>query len=98
MVRQAQSIRGGAPRAALLPNKLQVNYRLSRELLDGLAVFSLPVLDGLHLRQAYPDSAGQGTVVWRMPSAGVAAMEMQRVLEQILAYAQNPTAFSHRNV
>ena len=87
VVRQAQSIRGGPPRAALVPNKLQVNYRLSRELLDGLAVFDLPVLDGLRLRQAYPDAAGQGTVVWRLPDAGPAAAEMHHLLDQILDHA-----------
>lgn len=88
VVQQAQGIRGGPPRAALIPNKLQANFRLSRELLESLTVFSLPVFDGLRLRQAYPDSAGQGTVVWKLPDAAAAAAEMKTLIDQILVYAQ----------
>ena len=59
VVRQAQKIRRGAPRACIIPNKLQANTRLSRELLDAAAELKLPTLPGLSLRQAYADSAGR---------------------------------------
>ncbi|MCL5096005.1 MAG: ParA family protein [Candidatus Omnitrophica bacterium] len=73
VVRQAQAIRHGPPQAALVPNKLQVQYRLSRELLESARSLEVPCTDGLRLRQAYADAAGQGTVVWRLGPRGEAA-------------------------
>lgn len=75
VVRQAQTIRKGLPRAVLVPNKLQRNFRLSRELLDTAGTLGLDVAPGLGLRQAYADAAGQGTVVWRLGSAAREAAE-----------------------
>lgn len=87
VLRQAQKARQGPPRAALIPNKLQPRYRLSRELLEASAELKLPTLPGLSLRQAYADSVGQGTVVWRMgPSAQEAAQEMLTLLNHIHEY------------
>jgi len=73
VVKQAQRIRQGAPQALLVPNKLQVNYRLSRELLASANSLEIPATAGLRLRQAYADAAGQGTVVWRLGPRGEAA-------------------------
>ena len=53
----------------LVPNKLQVQYRLSRELVETLSALDIPATQGLRLRQAYADAAGQGTVVWRLGSS-----------------------------
>jgi chromosome partitioning protein len=90
VLRQAQRVRQGPPRAAIIPNKLQARYRLSKELLDAAAELGLPTFSGLSLRQAYADSAGQGTVVWRMgPSAKEAAQEMLALLNQIHDYETN---------
>jgi len=50
----------------LVPNKLQVKYRLSQELLATAKSLEIRASSGLRLRQAYADAAGQGTVVWRM--------------------------------
>lgn len=87
VVRQAQTIRKGPPIAVLIPNKLQVRYRLSRELLETGRSLGIPVASGLRLLQAYADAAGQGTVVWRMGQEGTtAAREIEDLLEELLRY------------
>ena len=75
VVNQAQRIRGGPPAAVLVPNKLQVQYRLTQELLATVPSLGVPVLGGLRLRQAFADAAGQGTLVWRLGPKGLAATE-----------------------
>ena len=75
VVGQAQRIRGGPPQAVLVPNKLQVQYRLTQELLATVQTLGVPVLGGLRLRQAFADAAGQGTLVWRLGPRGLAATE-----------------------
>lgn len=78
VVKQAQSIRHGPPRALLVPNKLQTRYRLSQELIQTAKRLAIPAAAGLHLRQAYADAAGQGTVVWKLAQGGeVAATEIR---------------------
>ncbi len=78
VLKQAQMIRKGPPRAVLVPNKLQVQYRLSRELLETARLLEIPSTGGLRLRQAYADAAGQGTVVWRLgPRGELAALEIR---------------------
>jgi chromosome partitioning protein len=85
VVRQAQTIRKGPPAAFLIPNKLQVRHRLSRELLETGRSLGIPVTPGLRLLQAYADAAGQGRVVWHMGSdAAPAAQEMKTLLEVLL--------------
>jgi chromosome partitioning protein len=76
VVKQAQSIRGGAPQAKLLLNKVQPRYRLSRELQETSTSLDIPAVShAVGLRQAYADAVGQGTVVWRMGGAAKAAAE-----------------------
>ena len=85
VVRQAQAIRKGPPLAVLIPNKLQVRHRLSRELVQTGRSLGIPVASGLRLLQAYADAAGQGQVVWRMGAeASKAAQEMRVLLEELL--------------
>ena len=85
VVRQAQHIRQGPPQAVLVPNKLQVQYRLSRELLETLKSLEIPAAGGLRLRQAYADAAGQGTVVWRLgPRGQAAALEIRELFDGCL--------------
>ena len=87
VVRQVQTIRKGPPAALLVPNKLQIQYRLSRELLETAKALDIPAASGLKLRQAYADAAGQGTVVWRMgPRAQDAAQEIQTLFKELLSY------------
>lgn len=85
VVRQAQHIRQGPPQAVLVPNKLQVQYRLSRELLETMKSLEIPAAGGLRLRQAYADAAGQGTVVWRLgPRGQAAALEIRELFDGCL--------------
>jgi chromosome partitioning protein len=85
VVRQVQTIRKGPPRAVLVPNRLQVQYRLSQELLEASKGLEIPAVGGLRLRQAYADAVGQGTVVWRMAtqSARDAAEEVQELFREL---------------
>jgi chromosome partitioning protein len=84
VVGQAQRIRGGPPRAVLVPNKLQVQYRLTQELLAVVQALGVPALGGLRLRQAFADAAGQGTLVWRLGLRGAAATEeITRLFEEL---------------
>ena len=84
VVQQAQRIRHGPPRAVLVPNKLQVQYRLTQELLATVPSLEVPVAGGLRLRQAFADAAGQGTLVWRLgPRATAATQEITRLFEEL---------------
>lgn len=48
------------------------------------SALDIPASNGLRLRQAYADAAGQGTVVWRLgPRTQAAADEMQSLLEEL---------------
>jgi chromosome partitioning protein len=85
VVKQAQHIRQGPPQAVLVPNKLQVQYRLSRELLETPQSLEIPTTLALRLRQAYADAAGQGTVVWRLgPRGAPAAREVRELFDGLL--------------
>jgi chromosome partitioning protein len=86
VVKQAQSIRGGAPQPTLVLNKVQLRYRLSRELQEASAGFGIPTASAtVGLRQAYADAVGQGTVVWRMKAgAAAAADELNRLFTEIV--------------
>jgi len=86
VVRQAQAIRKGPPRAVLVPNKLQVQYRLSQEFLETAKSLEIPTSSGLRLRQAYADAAGQGTVVWWMDPRSQASCEIQTLFKELLSY------------
>ena len=87
VVRQAQNIRKGPPHAVLIPNKIQVQYRLSRELLETARAMEIPAASGLRLRQVYADAAGQGKVVWQMgPRAGEAAQEIRNLFMELLPH------------
>ena len=99
VVRQAQTIRKGPPRVVLIPNKLQVHYRLSRELLETGKALDIPSTSGLRLRQAYADAAGQGKVVWQMgPRAEDAAREIRELFEELLAYEAGGETNHERSV
>ena len=87
VVKQAQQIRQGPPRPILVPNKLQVQYRLSRELLETARSLGVPTLTGLRLRQAYADAAGQGTSVAGLgPRGEAASLEMETIVKELKVY------------
>ena len=80
------AVTGGPPKTFLLPNKVQSNYRLSRELLETADTLGIPSLKALKLRQVYADAAGQGTVVWRLPGSEEVAEEINELFNQIDQY------------
>lgn len=83
---QVHNIRGDLPKGLFVPNKLQKNYRLSDELLITAKTLGLEVTPGLGLRQAFADSAGQRSVVWRMNrQAKPAASEMLELFEHLFS-------------
>ena len=95
--KQIQAIRDGLPKEIVVPNKLQPQYRLSKELLQTVQGMGMPIGEGLRLRQAYADAAGQGTVVWRMrtESARQATGELEFLFQQLLSYESNPNPSKH---
>jgi chromosome partitioning protein len=97
VLRQIQEVQNGLPLAVVIPNKLQPQYRLSKDLLQTVQKIGLPAGDGLRLRQAYADAAGQGTVVWRMfgQSAHGATAELQYLFQQLISYESNNRQTKH---
>ena len=83
VVRQAQQIRKGPPKAILIPNKLQTQYRLSKELIETAKTLEIPSVTGLKLRQAFADAVGQGVTVWKLPKAIEATEEITRLFKEL---------------
>ncbi len=76
VLRQAQDIRGGVPKAVIALTMVGKNYRLTHDMIDAAAALELPVAKCvLTQRQVYADAPGQGTVVWKLGSRGMAAAE-----------------------
>lgn len=69
-IRQARKIRSGPPQALLVPNKVRVRYRPSRELSDTLKSVGIPTMTGLRFDRAFADAAAQQTLVWRLGARG----------------------------
>jgi chromosome partitioning protein len=92
IIQKIQAMRHNLPRMVIIPNKLQSQYRLSKELLQTIKAQGMPAGEGLALRQAYADAAGQGTVVWRMrtESARAATAEMQFLFQQLYESIATP--------
>jgi chromosome partitioning protein len=84
LLHEAQKVRKGPPKGALIPNKLHKRGRLSREMLDAVHKLKIPVLGGLSMRQAFADAAGQAKVVGDMgASALLAAHEMKQLMKEM---------------
>jgi chromosome partitioning protein len=91
VVRQVQEIRKGPPRAFLVPNKIETNQRLSRELLATAEGLGIPQLHPIKKRTAIADSYGQGTVVWRLPGTGEITDELNEFFKQVAQYEKEIT-------
>ncbi len=84
VLHQVQRIRKGPPEAIFVPNKLKARQRLSKDLLEAAKSLGVPTSRGMRDLQAYADSVGQGTVVWRMgPKSLEAAVEIQQLLGEL---------------
>ena len=86
VLRQAQDIRGGVPKAIIVLSMIGLHYRLTKDMKDAAAALQLPLANNaMILRQIYADAPGQGAVVWRMGSrARDAAQEVDALFREIL--------------
>jgi chromosome partitioning protein len=89
VLRQAQDIRGGHPKAVIVLSMVGKNYRLTQDMKDAAAALSLPLASAaMILRQIYADAPGQGAVVWDMGArARDAANEADQLFREILPHA-----------
>lgn len=94
VLRQAQDIRGGAPRAVIVLSMVAMRYRLTQDMKDAAAALKLPLAtNAMILRQVYADAPGQGAVVWNMGSrASEAGNEVSALFAEVLPEAaRQPT-------
>ena len=86
VLRQAQDIRGGIPKAVIVLSMVGLHYRLTSDMKDAAAALKLPLANkAMILRQIYADAPGQGEVVWRLGSrAREAAHEVDELFREIL--------------
>ena len=86
LIEQAQSVRGGAPKAALFLAMATKGTRLKDESLEVLDGLGLPVLSAVvHQKQAVADSFGQQSTVFDM--SGRAAADSAREFENLFKEA-----------
>jgi len=85
VIKQAQVVRKGMPRALFVANKVQTHTHLSKELLASSAVVGIPMAQGfVKLRQVYADAPGQGRTVFSMgPKAREAEQELNTLFEEV---------------
>lgn len=89
VLRVAQDIRKGIPKAVSVLSMVGLNYRLTQDMKDAAAALQLPLAGkSMILRQIYADAPGQGAVVWQMGSrARDAASEIDSLFREILPEA-----------
>ncbi len=89
VLRQAQDIRAGHPKAVIVLSMVGKNYRLTQDMKDAAAALSLPLAStAMILRQIYADAPGQGAVVWDMGArARDAADEADQLFRELLPHA-----------
>ena len=89
VLRQAQDIRNGLPRAVAVLSMVGQNYRLTRDMKEAADALELPLASSpLTLRQIYADAPGQAAVVWKLGAKGRdAAREIDAVFKEILPEA-----------
>jgi len=98
VLRQAQDIRGGVPKAVIVLSMVGKNYRLTKDMKDAAAALNLPLAStAMILRQIYADAPGQGEVVWHLGArATEAATEVYQLFHEILPEASKPMAGINR--
>jgi chromosome partitioning protein len=86
VLRQAQDIRKGVPKAVIVLSMIGLHYRLTKDMKDAAAALSLPLAtNAMILRQIYADAPGQGALVWNMGSrARDAAHEVDALFREVL--------------
>lgn len=98
VLRQAQEIRGGIPKAVIVLSMVGKNYRLTQDMKDAAAALNLPLAStAMILRQIYADAPGQGDLVWRLGSrAAEAAEEVEHLFREILPEAYKPRSANRK--
>ena len=86
VLRQAQDIRAGVPKAIIVLSMIGRNYRLTQDMKDAAAALHLPLAHtAMILRQIYADAPGQGAVVGGLGArAKEAAAEVDQLFREIL--------------
>lgn len=89
VLRQAQDIRGGEPRAVIVLSMVGKTYRLTQDMKDAAKALDLPLAKtAVTLKQIYADAPGQGAVVWHLGArAREAASEIVALFREILPEA-----------
>jgi chromosome partitioning protein len=90
VLRQAQEIRRGAPRAKIVLSMVGKTYRLTQDMKDAAGALRLPLArTALTLKQIYADAPGQGAVVWQLGARGrEAAEEVEQLFRELLPRAR----------
>lgn len=93
VLRQAQKIRSGMPKAKIVLSMVGKNYRLTQDMREAAAVLKLPIASTfMTLRQIYADAPGQASVVWNLGSrAREAALEVDRLFRELMPEAVRKT-------
>ncbi|MHC5536788.1 AAA family ATPase [Singulisphaera rosea] len=86
VLRQAQDIRAGKPKAVIVLSMVGKNYRLTKDMKEAAAALQLPLASTpMILRQIYADAPGQVAVVWNLGSrAHEAAKEVTQLFRELL--------------
>ncbi len=88
LVKQAQSVRGGKPKAALLLSRAVKGTKLKQEAIEVLSQISDAQLlkSVIHQKQAIADTSGQSAVVWQLQSKGAvdAGKEYERLFQEVM--------------
>lgn len=86
VLRQAQDIRGGAPKAVIVLSMVGKRYRLTQDMKDAAATLNFPLAaTAISLRQIYADAPGQGAVVGTLGARGKdAAAEVKLLFQELL--------------
>lgn len=83
LIRQAQSVRGGPPKAAVFLSRAVKGTKLKDEAIAVLSLIpNIKILKtAIHQKQAIADTFGQGATIWDLP--GRASSESKREFEQL---------------
>lgn len=94
VIRQAQDIRRGKPKAVIVLSMVGKNYRLTQDMKEAAATLELPLAKtAVTLKQIYADAPGQGAVVWHLGARGrEAAVEIEQLFREILPHARRKSA------
>ena len=89
VLRQAQDIRAGQPKAIIVLSMIGKKYRLTKDMKDAASALNLPLATtAMTLRQIYADAPGQGATVWDMGArAREAAAEVEHLFREMLPAA-----------